>query len=144
MAGAVRFLEILSALVRHEVAFIVVGGVAAVLEGAPVMTFDVDVVYARDPENNQRLLAALRELNARYKDPGGRSIVPDAERLQSMNVHLLETDLGPLDLPVRLRGDLEYPALLERSVGHDLGGFAVTVLAIDAVIECKRFANRDN
>jgi len=38
--------SIISALVAHEVEFIVVGGMAAVLQGAPVHTIDLDIVYA--------------------------------------------------------------------------------------------------
>jgi hypothetical protein len=38
-------------LVAHDVEFIVVGGVAAVLQGAPVVTFDLDILHRRTPEN---------------------------------------------------------------------------------------------
>lgn len=74
MAGALRFLDILSTLARHEVDFVVVGGVAAILEGAPISTFDVDVVFHRTTGNNSRLAAALLELHASYKDPAGRQV----------------------------------------------------------------------
>jgi hypothetical protein len=37
------FLEILKVLSRHKVDFIIVGGVCAVLHGAPVSTFDLDL-----------------------------------------------------------------------------------------------------
>jgi hypothetical protein len=51
-----RLTATLRALAEAGVDFIVVGGVAAVLNGAPVDTFDVDVVYARDAANVARLL----------------------------------------------------------------------------------------
>jgi len=38
--------DIIHTLVAHEVEFIVVGGMAAVLQGAPVHTIDLDIVYA--------------------------------------------------------------------------------------------------
>ncbi len=50
-----RYLDQLRVLVGHEVEFIVVGGVAAILEGAPISTFDLDIVYRRSDENNARL-----------------------------------------------------------------------------------------
>ncbi len=59
-----RFLEILKVLTRHRVDFIIVGGVSAVLHGAPVTTFDLDVVHARNRENVLRLISALEELEA--------------------------------------------------------------------------------
>jgi hypothetical protein len=43
------FLEILKILVSNEVDFIVIGGVCAVLHGAPVTTFDLDLVHSRVP-----------------------------------------------------------------------------------------------
>jgi len=40
-----RFAELLQLLVRHESDFIIVGGVAALLAGAPIPTMDLDIVY---------------------------------------------------------------------------------------------------
>ena len=71
-----RFLEILRTLVRHKVEFIVVGGISAVLQGAPVTTFDLDVLHARDPENILRLLAACEELDAVYRAQPERQLRP--------------------------------------------------------------------
>ena len=39
------FLSILNALSVHDVEFIVVGGISAVLQGAPISTFDLVVVH---------------------------------------------------------------------------------------------------
>ena len=47
MPAAIRFLDLLRVLDRHKVDFIVVGGVAAILEGAPVATFDLDIMHSR-------------------------------------------------------------------------------------------------
>ncbi len=41
-------------LSRHDVDFIVIGGVAAILEGVPITTLDLDIVYDRAPENLER------------------------------------------------------------------------------------------
>ena len=75
----VRFSEILSSLLEGDIAFIVVGGVTAVLEGAPVSTFDLDVVYSLEEENLVRLAGVLDNLAAVCVDPGGRGIRPSAE-----------------------------------------------------------------
>lgn len=45
------FRRILETLAKHGVEFIVVGGVCAVLHGAPVYTFDLDLVHSRTAEN---------------------------------------------------------------------------------------------
>ncbi|HKW98031.1 MAG TPA: hypothetical protein VJN43_09865 [Bryobacteraceae bacterium] len=56
-----NFLPILPVLSNHKVDFILVEGVAAVIQGAPIMTFDVDVLYGTAPVNLTRLLAAILE-----------------------------------------------------------------------------------
>ena len=53
------FLAILQPLAKHQVDFIVVGEVGAVLQGAPISTFDLDVVHSRTSDNIDRLLVAL-------------------------------------------------------------------------------------
>jgi hypothetical protein len=52
---ATDFLAAIRTLTEYAVDFIVVGGVAAVLEGAPISTFDLDIVHFREVENVQRL-----------------------------------------------------------------------------------------
>jgi hypothetical protein len=47
MAATLKFGDILQVLSRNGVEFILVGGIAAILEGAPVSTFDLDVVIRR-------------------------------------------------------------------------------------------------
>jgi hypothetical protein len=140
---SVRFLGLLRALLRHGVDFVVVGGVAAQLEGAPILTFDLDVLYDKNPENLDRLLTALRELKARYRDPAGRHIEPDAEKLATLRLHLLLTELGALDVLGSIGNGLTYQDLLGRTLSYQLGESEVRVLELAAVIETKEQANRD-
>src|SRR4051812_25169090 len=92
-----EFLPLLQALVRHRVEFVLVGGVAAVIEGAIVNTLDLDIVYASDEPNLHRLLAAVLELGALYRDPAGRRIAPTIERLRDNRINLLRSPAGDLD-----------------------------------------------
>jgi predicted nucleotidyltransferase len=62
MAGA-NFSAILPLLVAHDVRFIVIGGGAAIAHGGSRLTYDVDVVYARDTDNLVHLVAALKPYN---------------------------------------------------------------------------------
>ena len=140
---SVRFLGLLRVLLHHGIDFIVVGGVAAQLEGAPILTLDLDVVYDKAPENLSRLLAALRELKARYRDPAGRHIEPDIEKLRTMRMHLLLTELGALDVLGVIGSGLTYKDLAGRTISYELGGLQVRVLELATVIETKEQANRD-
>ncbi|PYQ54805.1 MAG: hypothetical protein DMF53_28985 [Acidobacteria bacterium] len=66
MATELRFDEVLRVLARNQVEFILVGGVAAILQGSPLTTEDVDVVYLASEQNNICLVKALGELEAHY------------------------------------------------------------------------------
>jgi|1185.fasta_scaffold61802_2 hypothetical protein len=140
---SVKFLGLLRVLLRHGVDFFVVGGVAAQLEGAPIVTFDLDVLYDSAPENLDRLLAALRELKARYRDPAGRYIEPDLGKLETLRTHLLLTELGALDVLRAIGDGSTYQDLVGRTVLYELGEMRVRVLELAAVIESKKQANRD-
>lgn len=138
-----NFLRQLATLLGHEVEFIIVGGVAAVLEGAPVLTLDLDILYRQTPQNTTRLLGALEEMRAHYRDPAGRHVVPDATKLATFRINLFETDLGDLDVLGRIGQDQTYSDLLDRTNRFEVGGLSVRVLDLEAVIETKRHANRD-
>ena len=56
---------LLGSLVRNVVDFVVVGGVAGWVHGSAYPTYDLDVAYARDRLNLERLAAALTDLRAR-------------------------------------------------------------------------------
>jgi len=75
------FMALLRALADHQAHFIVVGGVSAVLHGAPVTTFDLDVVHSRTPENVSRLLAALDDMDAYYRGRGEKRFRPSRDYL---------------------------------------------------------------
>ncbi|HEV7518403.1 MAG TPA: hypothetical protein VGR07_19070 [Thermoanaerobaculia bacterium] len=140
---SVKFLGILRVLLRHGVDFFVVGGVAAQLEGAPILTLDLDILYDKAPENVERLLAALRELKARYRDPAGRHIEPDRTKLETFRINLLLTELGALDVLGAIGNGFTYQDLLDRTISYELGEARVRVLELAAVIETKEQANRD-
>jgi hypothetical protein len=137
-----KFLGLLRVLNRHGIDFIVVGGVAALLEGAPILTLDLDVLIDLAPQNLERVMAALGEINAHYRDPAGRWIEPDPVKLATLRMHLLLTDLGALDLLTTIGPGLTLAEVRGRTVGYQLGDEQVRVLVLAAVIEAKEFANR--
>jgi hypothetical protein len=57
----IDFPKLLRLLTEHDVAFIIIGGVAAVIHGSSRLTQDLDVVYQRSPQNLARLMQALAE-----------------------------------------------------------------------------------
>src|SRR4051794_5984133 len=105
-------LRILECLVEHEVEFVVIGGVAGVLHGSPLVTWDLDLVHARTPENVARICAALATLNAHYRTHPDRRPAPDPVLLLGPGHHLMATSAGRLDLLGAVTGDRDYWALL--------------------------------
>ena len=122
--------------------FIVVGGVAAVLEGAPISTFDLDIVYSLDEANITDLLGVLDALDAVYVDPGGRRIRPTAERLRGGGHHLLRTKFGRLDVMGSVGDGLGYSDLVSKSRVRTIHGLEIHVLTLEALITTKESANR--
>lgn len=143
MRGAApRFRDALELLSKHDVEYIVVGGVAGVLAGAPISTFDLDIVHDRRADNVGRLLAALADLEARYRDPAGRDLRPDASGLAGPGHHLLVTRFGPLDVLGEIGAGNDYAGLVEHSEVIRLGDAALRVLGLPALIRVKEQAGR--
>jgi hypothetical protein len=132
------FAKILRTLSEHRAGFIVVGGVGAVLQGAPVTTFDLDVVHRRDEENLARLVTALDVLEAVYRAQPERRLRPGVDHLRSAGRHLLMTRYGPLDLLGAIGRDRTYEDLIGATCEIDMrDGLQVRVLTLDALISVK-------
>ena len=126
------FLAILHELASRRVDFVIIGGVGAVLQGAPVSTFDLDIVHARTPENVRRLLAALQSMDAWYRERPDARLKPTASGLAGAGHHLLMTRSGPLDVIGMATGGRGYDELLPRVVEVRADG-ALTVKVLDLV-----------
>lgn len=133
-----NFLSLLRALHDAEVEFVLVGGLAAVLHGAPIHTYDVDVVFARNAANIGRLLAALESLDAIYRIQPERRLRPSASHLAWPGHQNLITRFGPLDLLGTIGGDLGYEELRPHFVEMEIGeGVRVQVLNFEKLIAIK-------
>jgi hypothetical protein len=135
------FLRILQLLDRHGVEYVVVGGVAAVLQGAPVTTFDIDALVKVDATNADRLLAALQSLDARYREHD--SLQPTRDDLLAGGHLLLMTNSGPLDVLGFIGGGKRYEDVTDATATIAVGDLAVRVLGIEALIEEKKGLGRD-
>ena len=55
--------EVFLSFQKHQVKYVVIGGIAAILHGVPRTTFDLDILIEATPENAQRLLDAMLDAN---------------------------------------------------------------------------------
>ena len=130
----------LDVLGRRRVRFVVIGGIAAAARGSPSATFDLDVCYARDDENLERLAAALQELAARLR--GAPEDVPflfDAATLKAGDHFTFQTSAGALDCLAGTRG---FDDLNSNASRLEIAGREVAVASIDDLIRMKRAAGR--
>ena len=137
-------LELIRVLVDAGVEFVVVGGAAAVIHGAPLTTLDLDIVHRRTPENVQRLLSVLDEIDAYHRyDPTHRRLRPTTDMLLGSGQINLATSLGPLDPLCELSPGQGYEELLSDTVMVTDGGMTIRVLGLEKLIEVKAAAGRD-
>lgn len=130
-------------LSEAQVEFIIVGGVAATLHGAARITYDVDIVYLREPDNIERLVRALAAQRPYLRGaPPGLPFTFDTETLRRGLNFTLSTDVGDLDLLGEITGGGSYAELLPRTQTVDLFGFACRVVTLPALIALKRAAGR--
>lgn len=136
--------RILDELTARGVEFIVVGGVSATLQGSPTVTFDLDIVHSRKPENVMRLLAALRELGAYYREQPAKRLKPSRANLEGPGHHLLMTREGPLDVLGALTGGRVYEDLVAHSIEMDVSSRQpVRLLDLPMLITLKEELGRE-
>ena len=136
--------EIVRALQRHKVDFVVIGGIAGQLWGSPTITQDLDICYAREKTNLENLAAALRELKAKLR--GVKEDVPfqlDARTLFNGDSFTFTTAFGALDCLATPSGTSGYDDLKQAAETMPVGGgLRVWVCSIDDLIRMKRAAGR--
>jgi hypothetical protein len=122
----------------------VVGGVAALIHAAPILTFDLDLVHSREPQNLRRVLAALHELDACYRLQAARHLCPNESHLASPGHHLLMTNFGPLDLLGTIGNNRSYDDLLPYSAVEVIEPeLRVRVVSLEILIATKEEAGRE-
>jgi hypothetical protein len=134
---------LLRELVAADVEFIVVGGAATVMHGAPVTTRDLDIVPAQHARNLERLLSILDRLDTRFRPVRpDRDIAPTAQHVSGTGQLNLITRLGPLDILLRLHDARGYDDLLPHTTALEAEGLAIRVLDLPTLIEIKRSTGR--
>jgi len=107
------FQALLRALSENDVEFILVGGAAATAHGSARLTFDLDIVYRRTPENVQRLVSALAPHSPYLRGaPPGLPFLWDHATVNRGLNFTLTTQLGDIDLLGEITAGGNYNQLL--------------------------------
>jgi hypothetical protein len=134
---------IVRTLHRHDVHFVLIGGIAGQLWGSPTITQDLDICYSREKSNLEQLAAALRELHAKLR--GVKEDVPfrlDARTLAAGDSFTFTTDIGDLDCLGTPTGTNGYEDLSQAAEPMNVGGIKILVTSFDDLIRMKRAAGR--
>ena len=129
---------LLEGLLEAGVDFVLVGGLAAVVQGAPVTTMDVDIVHNRSPENIAKLLAFLKSIDAIHRRPDDEVIEVKEGDISGTGHALFTTRLGPLDVLAAIEEGRAYGDLLEHTVDIDFRGYIIRVLDLKMLIQLKK------
>jgi hypothetical protein len=122
-------LKFLDALLKHNVRFMLVGLSAAALQGAPVVTQDVDLWF--EDINDPNLTKALKETGAAY--------VPPIELNPPM---FAGSGTELFDIVLRMDGLKAFADEWANTINLQIGSGSVKVLCLERIIQSKLAANR--
>lgn len=136
---------IFAVLAKHDVDYVLIGGLAAVLHGSTAMTNDADIFPSKQPENLEHLSSALVDLEARLRvdtDPDGVAFDPHPVLIESMAMLNMTTRCGDVDLTFMPAGLDSYAAVVGNAATFLIGGHSVRVAALGDIIRSKEAAGR--
>jgi hypothetical protein len=137
--------RLIRALAAHGVRYILIGALAARLQGFPRLTADADITPSRDRPNLEKLAAALRELKARvYTEsvPEGLTFDCSAATLARADIWNLVTAAGRLDVAFEPSGTAGYEDLKSGAVRFEVFGVELFAAGLPDIIRSKEAAGR--
>jgi hypothetical protein len=126
---------------RHEVRYLLIGGMNFLLQHKPVLTFDVDFWIEDTDSNRDRCESALSELNAEWgheeADWGPVSSKPKGW-LAQQSVFCLTSPHGAIDIFRRVQGLADWSAAFSSAVsGSTAEGTAYLGLSDSDMLTCQ-------
>jgi len=139
----IKIEPIVTSLVEHEVAFVIIGGVAITHYGSAYVTQDFDFCYLRSSENIRRIVDAMSPFNPRLRNfPENLPFIFDKATLQNGTNFTFDTDIGDIDLLGEVAGVGAYSEVEKTSVEIEMFGRPVRVISLEGLIDAKRAAGR--
>jgi hypothetical protein len=135
--------RLLGPLIAHGVDFVLIGGQAGISHGSSYPSYDLDILYARDRDNVERLVAALDEIGVRLRGaPEDLPFILEAKTIENGANFTFLTPYGDFDVLADAAGMPSYDELKSAAVDRAVFGHVVKVASIDHLIAMKRAAGR--
>ena len=137
--------RIVRTLAGHDVAYVLIGALAARLQGFPRLTADADITPDRSRDNLVRLAAALEELEARVYTEGIPEGLPfdcSAEALDRADFWNLATSAGRLDVAFVPAGTEGYEDLARGAIQFEVFGVNLLAASLADIVRSKEAADR--
>ena len=137
--------RIVTALSRHGVRYVLIGALAARLQGSPRLTADADITPDPSPENIAALAQVLNQLDARIfteSIPEGLLFDCSAQTLGRADLWNLVTSAGRIDIAFRPSGTEGYDDLARNAVRFEVFGVDLLVASLADIIRSKEAADR--
>jgi len=129
-----RLTEVFASFQRHDVRYLVIGGIASILHGVPRATFDLDLLIDASPDNAKRLLDALLEAGL------GTAALTGAEELLSHEITVFK-DRVRIDVQTSTPG-VTFRDAWERKVVMTYHGQPFHVVSKKDLVASKKAAGR--
>lgn len=143
------YLDLFSALHRHQVEYVLIGGLAVALHGVERNTMDIDVCVVISPDNLQRLIDAAKELKLSPALPVPLETLGQIETLKQWHAQrnlqafaLCSPDMAGVTLDVLLFPPVPPADMCQRAVHLDVAGTPVNLASVDDLIALKQSVGR--
>lgn len=135
---------LLERLLQHDIDFVLAGGLACVVHGSPLVTYDIDICISIDEEQIGKLRNALKDLSPKHRmNPSFKPSFADfPSKLEGVNNIYLETDLGVLDILSVLSPVGDFKQVKQNAITVSLFGYPCKVVSIEDLIRIKETMTR--
>ena len=130
-----RLKDVFKYFQQHEVKYVVIGGIAAVLYGVPRATFDLDILIEATPENARRLLDALFDAGM------GTATLTNVDEILSNEITIFK-DRVRIDVQIPTPG-LRFQGAWNRRRTMEYQGQSFNIVSLEDLISSKKAAGRD-
>ncbi|MGA7749451.1 MAG: hypothetical protein WCA63_04830 [Gallionella sp.] len=143
------YVDLFSALARHKVDYLLIGGLAVSLHGVERATMDVDIIVAMNSNNLAALIEAAKELKLSPVLPVPLESLGDLELLRQWHVEphleafaLRTADLAGVTVDVLLFPPVEFTSMASRADVFKVANTGIQVVSIDDLIALKQAVGR--